>query len=85
MRGAKGYGEILIRHGLLPNVDSVLAAVVTTYLHTIQTGGLPIFASTWDLIFSVWFGRSTATAFPCSGRGFRPFPLFPRVGERRWG
>ena len=25
-------------------------------------GGLPIFANTWDLIFSVWFGTAAASS-----------------------
>ena len=38
--GTSRYGDILIRLGLLPNVDPVLAVVVPGNLHTVQSGRL---------------------------------------------
>ena len=45
-------------------------------------GGLPMFASTWDLIFSVWLGTTGGSSLV--GRGFLVSSIIsPRVGARR--
>ena len=62
MRGAIVTAEFLFGSGCCQMLTRYLPLWCRDISRRSSRGGLPIFANTWDLIFSVWFGTAAASS-----------------------